>query len=800
MPLFWLSLAFVSGILLAEWAGWKLVVWVGLGGLALFLLAVFRWRPPAFLRSAPAGLSWMALLLVLALGGVRLQLARFEPGAGQIAWYNESPTQWVIEGRVAGWPEQRDRDVRLLIETERLRPASAAGFTPVSGRLLATLPSGGEWHYGDRLQLQGWLRTPSSDESFSYRDYLARQGVYALLACRACAWCPVKVDLDCSRLLERSSGHSFLGWVYRLRARALAVVYQLLPDPEASLLAGILLGVEAGIPEDVEQAFIDTGTAHIIAISGANFAVVAGLLTFLLGGLLGRWRGMLAAGLGMALYALLAGAGAGVVRAALIGGMAVFAVQIGRRQNGLNSLAFIAALMAVYNPYVLWDVSFQLSFAATLGLVLYAGPLQAGFENLASRRWRPDLARRISILAGEYVLVTLAAQLTTLPVILYHFQRLSLSALLANPLVLPAQPPVMALGGLAVLPALAWLPLGRPGALLVWPFLAYTIRVIELLARLPGASWVAGPVSLGWVAAFYGLLFALTFWGGALRSRLSAGFSGWRGPAAWAALLLLAAGTLWTWQRLLAAPDGLLHVTVLDVGSGDALLIQTPGGRDVLIDGGPSPRALSDALGRRLPFGQRQLDYLVIAGTREESLAALPQTLERFSPLGVLWAGERSAGYSARLLNRAFDRAVFPVTQAAAGHVLDLGDGAALEVLAVTEEGALLVLSRGNFRCLLPVGLDPESLAALLRDPRQPPVTALLLAGRGAADLNPPEWIARWQPQVLLLSVGGGDRDGYPDARLIQALQDYPLLRTDRNGWIELSTDGEQMWITVENP
>jgi competence protein ComEC len=143
--------------------------------------------------------------------------------------------------------------------------------------------------------------------------------------------------------------------------------------------------VEGGIPEPVRQAFNDTGTSHIIAISGFNFAIVAGLFVGFFGWLLGRWRGMLAAFLGIALYAVLAGASAGVVRAAIMGGLGVFAVQIGRRQVGLNSLVFVAALMALANPHVLWDVGFQLSFMATLGLILYADPLSRGFTGLAAR-------------------------------------------------------------------------------------------------------------------------------------------------------------------------------------------------------------------------------------------------------------------------------------------------------------------------------------------------------------------------------------------------------------------------------
>jgi len=207
-----------------------------------------------------------------------------------------------------------------------------------------------------------------------------------------------------------------------------------------------------------------------------------------------------------------------VVRAALMGGLTLFAVQLGRRQDGFNTLAFVALLMALFNPYVLWDVGFQLSFLATLGLVLYAGALSQGFVSLAGRCLPPESARKLARPVSEYVLFTLAASLTTLPVILYHFGRLSLVSLIANPAILPAQPPLMVLGGSSLLLGLLFEPLGRLAAALTLPFAAYTVRAAELFASIPGSALPVGKVSLGWVVLFYGLLFGLTFFGGRVRT------------------------------------------------------------------------------------------------------------------------------------------------------------------------------------------------------------------------------------------------------------------------------------------
>ena len=217
-----------------------------------------------------------------------------------------------------------------------------------------------------------------------------------------------------------------------------------------------------------------------------------------------------------------------------------------------------------------------------------------------------------------------------------------------------------------------------------------------------------------------------------------------------------------------------------------------------MINGGNSPNALSDFLSRRLVPGAGRLDYLIVAAASEEQLAALPPLVERFPPGQVLWSGPVAGEYSARQLRQALTDLRVPIIDAQAGQNLELGQGARLYVLAVGPRGAVLLLEWGNFRALLPVGLDFDSMAALMKDHSLGPVTALLLVDGGYAPLNPPEWIERWGLQVALLSVAAGDEQGRPDPQVLQSLQGRTLLRTDQNGWIELSTDGERLWVDVE--
>ena len=810
MPLLWLSLAFLSGIILSDLMRWSLITWVFITAIYLLILilrllskrfisrgSLFRFNIP-FLRQRFPSLSLptfpvpiFLILLALFLGGARYQLVQPTIDNNFIAWYNDRPGKTIIEGILISPPDIRDRYINLKIRCTQLRSSDEMMSTPIQGLLLAKVANGSDWHYGDRLLVEGLLETAPENEEFSYREYLARKNIHSYMPQAK------------ATLLQHNQRNILLSLIFRLKETALKTVYQLYPDPEASLLAGILLGVESGIPEDVQQAFRDTGTSHIIAISGFNITIIAGLLATIFSRLIGHGRkgarwGALFALIGIITYTILVGGDAAVVRAAIMGGLTLLAMQLGRRQDGINSLAVVAAIMALINPNVLWDVGFQLSFAATLGLVLFAEPFQNTFINVASRRLPSETAQRLSGPIGEYLLFTLAATLLTLPITLYHFQRLSLTALLANPLILPVQPPVMLLGGLAVILGMIYQPIGQLVAYLAYPFVAYTIRVVEFLAKIPHGVITLGRISLMIVVAFYVLLIGWFFVGKHIHKWLKT--RNIKLPSkTWAlALGLGSVLTIFVWRVAFISPDGKLHLTVLDVGTGDALLVQSPTGRYLLIDGGPSSRRLSEELGRRLSPANRELDYIVIGAVEDEQIAALPSIIERFPPANVLWSGPRTGSFNARLLRKRLIAMGSPIVTAQPGQTLELGDGATLRVLAVTKRGAVFILEWQNFRALLPIGIDFDSMAWLQKRGSSPEITVLLLSDSGYAPVNPPSWIAYLKPSLILLSVGGGNSRDLPDTETLEAIEGYNLLRTDVNGWIHLATDGEQMWVEVE--
>ena len=779
LPLFWLSLAFLAGILCAQQVHVFTPVWLILSAMALVLALVVRLLKaripnPQFFRLFLTTLC----LATFFLGAARYQASIPIVESHYISFYNDQDYDLLVTGTLTDPPDVRDTYTNLRVEVTSVN--NGAEDLPVNGLMLARVAPGRDWQYGDVVRLRGHLKTPPTSEDFSYRDYLAHQGILAYMA-----------DGEAT-LLPFTGGSPFLRVLFDFKARLLDKVGRIFPEPEASLLSGILLGDPNGMPAELQQAYKNTGTAHIIAISGFNIAIIAGLFVVLFSRLLGPRKGAIAAVSGILLYTVLVGAGASVVRAAIMGGLAIFARQVGRRQNGLNTLAFTGGIMAIINPNVLWDVGFQLSFAATLGLVLYAQPFQDWFTGLIGRRLPAETARKIGQVVGEFVLFTLAAQLTTLPIMAYQFGRISLVAVIANPFILPAQPAVEVLGGLALLLGFLYLPLGKVAGWIAWPFAAYSNRAVEFFNTLPHGVIVLGEFSFLCVVLFYAVLFSITFARPAMKKSLQTAL----GSSAIIAILGISAYLIWS--AAMAAPNGRLRLTFFDVGSADSILIQTPGGRTILINGGGSPSKLADSLGRRLSPFSRQLDWLVVAAPQEQQVAALPSILDRYPAQNILWAGNTDASYSAEQIGVWMAANAIPVTQALPGVALDLGNGAKLEVRSVSPRGAVLLVEWQGFRALLPLGMNFDVLTELDNGKKVGPVTTLLLADSGFGQVNPPEWIAALHPQLAILSVAAGDPNGLPEQSVLDELAGTTLLRTDRNGWIEVSTDGTGMWVNVE--
>ncbi|MEA3407779.1 MAG: DNA internalization-related competence protein ComEC/Rec2 [Chloroflexota bacterium] len=747
----------------------------------------------------------VALLVAALLGGWRHHLAQPRIDETHLAHYNDGG-EVSITGYVSADPSVRDTYTQLEIAALRIEADDVE--CPIRGRLVANVGHYPRYEYGDLLRVKGNLETPPVLDTFSYKEYLAARGVHSL------------TRYATVESLDEERGSRLLRAMFRAKQGLRTTIERILPNPEAGLLSGILLGLGHTLPDDLDNAFRTTGLTHIIVISGFNISLVIQAVMLSSHRLLHRWWALGISLAVVALYALFVGATPPVVRAALMGCVFVVGQLVGRPSHPLTSLAAASLLMTLWNPLILWSVSFQLSLAATLALLVIEPVLTQGVYGWMTPRMDDDNARRWLRLLRDVLLTTVAAQILTLPIIWHHFRSISLISLLANLLVLSIQPAVMAFGALATLLGVLWLPLGRVAAWTVWPLLRYNIGVVRLLARIPGAAVDAPALSTGGLWALYGMIaVALVLAQRERRERirdwLSQHFQRSEGKGLrknafiYGGLLVLVLIAVLIWSAACTLPDGNLHLYALDVGQGDALLLRTPGGRVILVDGGPDPLTLTSHLGRILPFWQRKIDLVVATHGDKDHLAGLVPVVERYRVGYVLEPANMGGNALIDQWHASLRGAHVTVLHAARGQRLHFGKDLTVEVLHPpadaertaesddNENSVVLRVRMGRCVMLLTGDIGAQTEEQLLHQGLLSHVTLLKVAHHGSNGSTSRHFVSTVSPEIAVISVGADNRLGHPSDRVLQELQavECEVLRTDLHGTIEYVTDGRRSWI-----
>ena len=456
MPFLWLGLCVFFGIVFSTRIPvnnpfWEALLLTGLVSAGVEHCFSIRSHHPLLSKTLfriPFGM----LLAAFALGGWRLEQAQPKISSVDLAFYQPCDNAVVI-GTIVSFPERSKYSSVAIVASDYLFIDGEE--KPVSGKLELRLPGGFHLAYGDRVKLSGKLSSTIKNNQPLYAAYLPRKGILSRMA------------YPHITTLAQGQGHPLMANIFVLRQRALVFLQNQLPLYESSLLSGILLGVDWNIPRFLEDAYRMTGTVHIIAISGFNIALVAALVIRLLRRIFKPWLAAGLAILAILFYTLLVGAEPSVVRAAIMGGLSLPAYLIGRRIIAINSLVFTAVVMLLINPFLLWDIGFQLSFLATLGLMVLADPLIKLCVKWLTSRFSEKSANQALPLI-EIVISTLSAQFAVLPVLLNLHPVLPIYMLPANLIILPLQPPLMALGGAAVLMQFISPPLGALFARVAW--------------------------------------------------------------------------------------------------------------------------------------------------------------------------------------------------------------------------------------------------------------------------------------------------------------------------------------------
>jgi len=749
--------------------------------------------------------------------------------------FDFSAPRVTVIGYINSYPLVADTKQRMHITVQKL--IDEQGQThEVAGALRLSTGIRQRYVYGQAVKIEGRLVTPPILEDFNYRQYLSHKGIHSLL-----------YDPYIDRLPSPNQGNAIKRALYTIRARGEALINRRLPEPYAALANGMLLGVEAGIPDDLYEQFNLTGTSHVIVISGSNVALISGVILALAQRLLGGIRVLFPTLLGIAAYALLVGGDAAVLRAAFMGGLFVTATVLGRRNTALVSLAFACWVMVLINPLFLWDLGFQLSSAAIAGLVLFTPSITALFEkmwpgmaggHLTGNHLVGEQSTGISSVASsakgviygvlqDGLIVTIAASITTMPLVVYHFGRLSVVSLLTNLLIAPVQSVIMLIGSLAVVVGLTiseqiaqilfWLP---------WLSLVWTVIAVQWTAELPAASLdIASYGTTAFLMTYAGI--ALLRWRGTIiawlgnlvgmnhsnprpeQRRQTQMLTRLLAPAAG----LLSVVAILAWLLAFSQPDGRLHIHFLDIGQGDGMLIQTPSGRQVLIDGGTSPQQLFSQLGEVMPFWDRHLDMLLLTHPDGDHMAAQVEVPSRFqvdTALGPSFHRDHPDATAWRA-NLAQGGAVLETQDQ--GGWLDLGDGVSLWVLwpppaglqhggmsegEIDNENSLVTrLVYGDFSLLLTgdAGIPSEQVWL---DQNLPLASTVLKVGHhGSSHSSLPEFVDTVNPALAVIQVGKNNY-GHPTEEVLATLADRQVYRNDQHGRVHLYSDGQQMWVEAE--
>jgi competence protein ComEC len=768
-PIAPLAAAFACGISGAShvdgtpaWIGWCAAI-----GLTTALLIAGRDREATF----------TLLVAVLVLGALRAATPPLPPNhLARLAL----PVVARLEGRLAAEPaDVAPERTRLLLDADTL---VADTLRPVTGRVqLMIYGEPPPLTQGQRVAGEFRLYPPRNFRNpgaYDYAAHLARQDIFVVGSGRA----------ERVRALSPTDPP----WNVALRRRARAAIQGALPPVSAALLAGLLFGERTALPPEIDDGFRRAGVYHILAVSGFNVALLAAAVFAALALTPIPRRVVAALAVPVVIgFAYVVGPEPSVVRAVVMAALLLAAIVIERTPTLLNSLALAGLLILAARPLDLWEPGFQLSFAATLGIVLVASALTARLAERGCAHW----------LAGA-VAVSVGAQAFVTPLMLHHFNQLSLIGVAANLAVVPLAGLATLGGMLALLAATVSTALTQAIFDGLWLVLLGLRGAVYVAARIPAAMLHLPAPPSSAMAAFYAGLGVLVATGtepigssaqAPQRERLAAA---WRRPARMAVVILVgtaAAIEAWPLRR---PPDGRLRVTFLDVGQGDAIVVALPDGRAVLVDTGTGGPARFD-IGERViaPYlwnrGVRRLAILV---TTHEDIdhAGGAASVRRLFPVGEEWTSAGITAGSPRFLGGVGLTVLNPRTP----RMTDSRRGVAANR---NNNGVVLRLDYGLASLLLAADIEAEAEARLLATHAPLRARVLKVAHHGARHSTGEAFLRATRPDVAVISVGARNPFGHPAPATLARLARIGarIYRTDEDGAVILETDGRELVITA---
>jgi competence protein ComEC len=700
--------------------------------------------------------------------------------------------------------------------------------TPASGTLLVT------WRHpdrsvfqGDHIQISARLRRPYgtiNPGGFHYGAYLERKGIQAVATVSG----PEKV-----KIIDRASssyGVKLWNTIDQWRDQIQQAAATTLQDPALGLFLGMVLGEQGFISQDTREAFMDTGTVHIISISGSHLGLIAFLTFFLVKGLALRlpvswleWVSLRITATRLAVlatlplvtfYTLLAGAEVATVRSWIMILFFLLAVWLGRERNISTYLILAAVLVLIYDPQALFDISFQLSYISVLAIALVIKAKQwSSRENEEPKPVDRSLPETLRQWLMNTWWISLAVTLATVPIVAYHFNQIAWMGLLANFFVVPYVGFVVV--PLGLVSAVVVLMTGAdvlPLSGLNQTALEGLAGIVQVFANLPGVEWHVASPAIVTMLVYYGILVAGLMNVNRVRLRWS---------CALAVLMIL---VLWFWSPRLGWNHDMVRVTFLDVGQGDATVIELPDGQVVLIDAGASYSKLDMGQAVVGPFlwdqGIRRIDHVIATHPQWDHMGGLSWVIKKFEvghywsngvtreneffrrvqqaiqeaglPEHIAWKGKeitRAGPCRLKVLNPPFPDKPFPVSRRSSRGGSDLNN-----------QSIITKLDCGWHSFLFTADAEREALEGLNQLPHDRAARVVKVPHHGARSSLDREWINQLQTDAAVISVGRHNRYGHPIPAVLEAYREkgIPIYRTDQDGAVQVTTSLNSPRLSVQ--